>query len=616
MAELLLKNRKEYVMDNQKLENILNLSLSVEESEREKSPQLSAGFIAENRSWELIVKYNGNLSRFQSELIQIEELIAGYAIVTLPENLIEAFAELDEVEYVEKPKRLYFATLQGKLASCIQEVTVRDPFLTGKGVLVGVIDSGIDYKSPEFLDRAGGSRIQYLWDQTLAPSENTGTSPAGFSKGVEFNKEKIEEALRSNNPESVVPSFDTSGHGTAVAAIAAASGNLLDGRYQGVAPESELIVVKLGSPIPDSFPRTTELMRALTYVVKKAVDIGKPVAINLSFGNTYGSHDGTSLVERFLDNVSEIGRTVICVGSGNEGAAGGHVSGKLSAPGSQLPGDRFPGIQTGTSIGRAELNVGNYQTSVSVQLWKEYVDRFRIALISPSGSREEIDTLSTGMQTLIMEQTKVLLYIGEPSPYSVNQEIYFDLLPMQSYVNQGIWTFELFPVNTVSGNYDLYLPSSVALNTDTRFFTPIPDKTLTIPSTASKVITVGAYNAAFDAYADFSGRGYPMQSIAGERINQGSIKPDIAAPGVAINTIAPGGSSVQVSGTSFATPFVTGSAALLMEWGIVRGNDPFLYGEKVKAYLRRGARPVRGESVYPNERVGYGALCVADSIPI
>jgi len=140
-------------------------------------------------------------------------------------------------------------------------------------------------------------------------------------------------------------------------------------------------------------------------------------------------------------------------------------------------------------------------------------------------------------------------------------------------------------------------------------------KTLTIPSTASKVITVGAYDAVYEAYADFSGRGYPLQSVVGERINQGSIKPDIAAPGVAVNTIGPNNTFVQVSGTSFATPFATGSAALMMEWGIIRDNDPYLYGEKVKAYLRKGARPIRGETVYPNERVGYGALCVEDSLP-
>lgn len=426
------------------------------------------------------------------------------------------------------------------------------------------------------MDRDGRSRIQYLWDQTLNPEDvnarllqisgdiaeeyaGKAASPEGFSTGVEFDQERINAALNTIHPEALVPSFDVSGHGTAVAAIAAAGGNLLDGRYQGVAPESGLIVVKLGSPMPDSFPRTTELMRALTYVVKKAVSLGMPVAINLSFGNTYGSHDGTSLLERFLDNIAEIGRTVICVGSGNEGAAGGHVSG------------RFPAIQSGEAaeglIRRAELNVGRYQPSVSVQLWKEYTDRFRVVLVSPSGIREEIDTFRTGMYTFVMEQTQILLYVGEPSPYSVNQEIYFDFLPVGAYVDTGIWTFEITPVRTISGNYDFYLPSAAVLNEDTRFFAPVPDKTLTIPSTASKVITVGAYNVIYEVYADFSGRGYPMQSITGERTGQSSVKPDIAAPGVNIATIGPDNSFVQVSGTSFATPFVTGSAALMMEWG-------------------------------------------------
>ena len=198
---------------------------------------------------------------------------------------------------------------------------------------------GIDYQSREFIDRDGKSRILYLWDQTLDAErvdaglagttweesgefERRALPPEGFAQGVEFDNRRINAALHAANPNLVVPSFDTSGHGTAVAAIAAAGGSLLDGRYQGVAPQSSLIVVKLGSSRPDSFPRTTELMRALTYMVRKAVLLGMPLAINLSFGNTYGSHDGTSLLERFLDNVAEIGRCVICVGSGNEGAAG------------------------------------------------------------------------------------------------------------------------------------------------------------------------------------------------------------------------------------------------------------------------------------------------------
>ncbi len=602
-------------MESQKLENILNLALSAEKAEREKSMQLAVGFLPDSRKWELIVKYNGDIGRLSSSLIQVEKLIAGYAIVTLPENLIESFVELDEVEYVEKPKRLFFSQLRENQVSCIFPVSEREPYLTGAGVLIGVIDSGIDYQSPEFMNRMGETRIQALWDQTLtAESVNElvgeggefagkAAPPAGFETGVEFGKYRIDAALRSENPLKLVPSFDTSGHGTAVAAIAAAGGNLRNGQYRGVAPESELLVVKLGSSRSESFPRTTQLMRALTYLVNKAVELGRPLAVNLSFGNTYGAHDGTSLLERFLDNVAEIGRTVICVGSGNEGAAGGHVSGRFET--SQRNGEPV----------RIELNVGNYQPSVNVQLWKEYVDRFRVAIISPSGIREEIDTVRVGTQRLFAQQTEILMYIGEPSPYSVNQEVYFDFLPMGSYVNSGIWTFELTPVDTVFGNYDFYLPSETVLNADTRFFVPVPVKTLTIPSTASKVITVGAYDAVYEAYADFSGRGYPLQSVVAERVNQGSIKPDIAAPGVGIQTIGPGNTFVQVSGTSFAAPFATGGAALLMEWGIVRGNDPYLYGEKVKAYFRRGARPLRGENVYPNERVGYGALCVADSLP-
>ena len=605
-------------MENQKLEALLGLALSVEETQRQKSGQLGVGFLEETRKWELIVKYNGDIERLQSNVIGVEKLIAGYAIVTIPEELIDTFTQLDEVEYVEKPKRLYFSTLQGKGVSCIFPVTNRYPYLSGKGTLVAVIDSGIDYTSPEFMTREGSTRIRFLWDQTLVPEQvnallpqreefsawdKMAAPPAGFLTGVEFSGERINAALKSGVPELVVPSRDTSGHGTALAAIGAAGGMLLEGQYQGVASESQLLVVKMGTPAPDSFPKTTELMRALTYVVQKAVELGMPVAVNLSFGNTYGSHDGTSLVERFLNNVSEIGRTVICVGSGNEGAAAGHVSGSF-------------GMLSGLGDEREiELSVAAYQRTFSIQVWKEYVDSFRLRLRSPKGAEIVVDMNRPGGQSYVLENTEILAYVGEPSPYSVNQEIYFEFIPRFSYVDSGIWTIVMQPIQTVTGNYDLYLPSSVVLNEGTRFFTPTPVKTLTIPSTASKVITVGAYNAVFEAYADFSGRGYPMQNISAERMIPGTVKPDLAAPGVDIETIGPGGTFVRVSGTSFATPFVTGSAALLMEWGIIKENDPFLYGEKVKAYLRRGAKPIRGETEYPNARVGYGALCVENSLP-
>ena len=129
---------------------------------------------------------------------------------------------------------------------------------------------------------------------------------------------------------------------------------------------------------------------------------------------------------------------------------------------------------------------------------------------------------------------------------------------------------------------------------------------MTIPATARRIIAVGAYDSLVDSYADFSGRGSRMLPY---------LKPDLVAPGVNIVAPVPGGGYRTVTGTSFAAPFVSGSAALLMQWGIVNGNDPYLYGEKVKAYLRKGARPLPGYEEYPNEEVGWGALCIAQSLP-
>lgn len=589
-------------MDSQKLENLLNLALNASMQEREKSLDLDVGYDAETNVWELIVKYNGDLARLNNPIIGVEELIAGYAIVTIPQSLIQSLVELEEIEYVEMPKRLFFHLQQGKEASCILPVTVREPYLTGRDTLVAVIDSGIDYERMDFRRADGSSRIAYLWDQALQPDESRGFyPPEGFLTGVEFNNMQINEALAESSPEErfrMLPSIDTSGHGTSVAAIAAGNGLSSDGRYVGVAPESELIIVKLGVPQQLSFPRTTELMRALTYVVQKSVELAKPISINLSFGNTYGAHDGTSLIERFMDNVSEIGRSVICVGSGNEGAAGGHTA----------------GIVSGET--RVELAVAPYERALNVQLWKEYADIFRITLISPGGEQQIVETARTGTIRLRMEQTEVLIYIGEPSPYSINQEIYFDFLPQQTYVNSGVWTFMLQPVKIVTGNFYFYLPSSVVLNSATRFYSPTPEITFTIPSTSQKVITVGAYSSIYDAYADFSGRGILLENSLEAGVASGWVKPDIVAPGVDISISNGMGGTQFVTGTSFATPFVTGSAALMMEWGIVRGNDPYLYGEKVKAYLRRGARPLRGEAIYPNPRVGYGALCLSQSLPL
>lgn len=596
-------------MDSQKNENLLNLALNTPVIQREQSLELNVGYDTEEKTWEVIVKYHGSLEELAARRIIVEELIASYAILTVPESEMAVLAETEQIEYVEKPKRLFFSDMAGNTASCFAPGSMLSRQLTGRGVLVAVIDSGIAYWNEDFRKADGSTRIRYLWDQVL---------------GQEYDAAQINAALAAGSRQQaleIVPSIDTTGHGTAVAGIAAGNGGTRGPAYAGIAGESELLIVRLGTPRAESFPRTTELMRALTYVVKKAIELQMPVAINLSFGNTYGAHNGTSLLERFLDNVSEIGRNVICVGSGNEGASGGHVGGSVAVTGrgENISTDIVSGIDNSVTANmtRIELVIGEYETGINVQLWKEYTDRYLVTMVSPSGEAFTVDTDRPGKQTYHMDQTQILLYNGEPAPYLTSQEIYFDLLPEEGnrYIGAGVWSFLLRPVRTITGNYTFYLPSGTVRSANTRFVRTTPDVTLTIPSTASKVVTVGAYDTVFDAYADFSGRGYLYQEQVNSRTSDSFVKPDLVAPG--INILAPDreGGYTTVTGTSFAAPFVTGTAALLMQWGIVDGNDPYLYGEKVKAYLRRGAKPIRGESSYPNARVGYGALCVENSLP-
>ncbi len=343
-------------------------------------------------------------------------------------------------------------------------------------------------------------------------------------------------------------------------------------------------------------------------------------------------------------NAAEIGRTVICVGSGNEGNSAGHVAGSLLEDGNGesariggaagAPGaSRATGTAGVTGTARPaeiQLAVAEYERSLSIQLWKNYSDVYRIYLRSPGGREAPLpESAQGGKYTLQLEQTQILVYLGKPLPYAVAQEIYLELIAQgaaagtppggqqgsRQYINSGVWTIRIEPVQVVTGQYYLYLPSYTARSSRSAFYRPTPQVTLTIPSTAAKVITVGAYDSTYDSYADFSGRGYVDAARTIGVVSAGLVKPDLAAPGVGI--LAPdlyGGYS-PFTGTSFATPIVSGSAALLMEWGIVRGNDVFLYGEKVKAYLRKGAQPLRGETEYPNDRVGWGGLCVASSIP-
>lgn len=578
---------------SQKLENLLNLALDADQGERERSEELDVGYDKEENVWELIVKYSGTLEAVRQTARSVTELLNGYAVIVIEEERIGQLAQLPEVEFIEKPKKLYFQTDVGRQVSCIDIVQDMPLSLRGKGTLIGIVDSGIDYENAEFRNEDGTTRIVSLWDQSV-----NGRPPAGYLAGTEYTREQIDAALATEDKEvrrQMVKTSDVSGHGTAVAGIAAGNGRgSEERRFRGAAPEAELIIVKMGAPREGGFPRTTELMRGVDYIVRKAVELRRPVAINISFGNTYGSHDGTSLVERFLNDIADMWKNVICIGSGNEGASAGHVSGKVRRQISET----------------VELAVQQREPALSIQIWKSYVDEMGVSVISPSGRQAGPFYEFLGAQRYILGDTELLIYYGEPKPYSVKQEIYLSLLPGKQYIESGVWKIVLTPGRIVDGEYQMWLPTQTSLNMGTAFLQPNSMSTLTIPSTASLAVTVAAYDARTFSYADFSGRG-PAGMYEGENV----LKPDIAAPGVRVTAPVPGGGYQSFSGTSFAAPFVTGSAALLMEWGIVRGNDPYLYGEKVKAYLRKGAKQLAGYERWPNALLGYGALCVRDSLP-
>ena len=533
-------------MASQKIENLLNLALDATPREREKSLELDVGYDPAEKTWDLIVKYSGSLEAVRALASSVVELQNEYAVITIRESDIEALTQIPEIEYIEKPKRLFFQVANGRRVSCIDSVQ-QDTRLSlyGQGILVAIIDSGIEYENADFRNEDGTTRILALWDQSLAPGEGR-VPPKGYAVGAEYTSGQINEALgRStlDDRRQIVPSQDTSGHGTAVAGVAAGNGRNSNGQYAGAAPKSDLLVVKLGNPVKDGFPRTTELMQGIDYVVRKALELRMPVAVNISFGNTYGSHDGSSLLERFIDDISNIWKSCICIGSGNEAASAGHTSGIMR-------------------MGREEiiqLAVQSSQPAISIQIWKEYTDIVDISLMTPAGVTIGPIQEILGPQRFSVGQTEILLYYGEPSPYSTAQEIFIDMLPKETYVASGVWRLILNPRKVVSGAYELWLPSENVLNQGTGFLFPTDQTTLTIPSTAGRVVTVGAYNALTFAYADFSGRGYTRGANL--------VKPDIVAPGVDVTAAAIGGGYAQFTGTSFAVPFVTGGAALMMEWG-------------------------------------------------
>ena len=535
-------------------------------------------------------------------------LLGGYAVAVLEETQVESFLQLPGILYAELPSRIETAVEFGRAASCISNrpSAGREPDnLSGAGVFIGIVDSGIDYAHPDFRNEDGTTRIAALWDQSVEGD----APPSGYSLGTLFTEQQINLALQEevgDNRRKLVNSSDLSGHGTHVAGIAAGNGRASEGRYRGVAYESELVVVKLAQTLSGSraISDTAKLMEAVDFCIRFALEQNKPLALNLSYGTREGAHNGQSLLETYLDTVVSMAKCVICVGTGNDGTKRTHAGGRLKED----------------EVTELELAVAGREKSLELELWKNYPDDFSVELEAPSGEitefrygeGERVAAFGSGFlysawgKNVRLGSAEAEGLWSAPTMYQNLSELRISITAVGEELGIGIWKIRLIPERIIDGVYDVWILQGIEL-TETGFTEPDSNRTLTIPSTAERVISVGAYDFGNFQVAAFSGRGTARQS--------GRMKPDLVAPGVDIISCAIGGGYTALSGTSMATPFVTGGAALLLEWGIVRGNDPYLYGEKVREYLLRGARRLPGEE-YPNPLSGWGRLCVNDSFPV
>ncbi|MCR5791545.1 MAG: S8 family serine peptidase [Lachnospiraceae bacterium] len=574
----------------------------------------------------MIIKYSGDMSSLtNAEGVSATFLLGGYAIVTISPNQVEAFLAQANIDFVERPRQLFFNVENAIAASCIPRNRifrrinnrVVDERLTGAGVIVGIIDSGIDYRHPDFRRENGDTRIIGIWDQSLEADGFEGAAaPAGYNQGLFFAQERINQSLR--NPEEAIPTVDLSGHGTQVAGLAGGNGRASEGRYAGVAPDCDLLIVKLGNSRGDSFPQTAQLMEGIDFCVRTAMERQQPIAINISLGNNFGSHSGDSLVETYIDTVCGIWKNVICIGSGNEGGMGRHYGGRVGFEGQGI--GRQTNEQTLEGLyEQVEIAVSDFQTAFTFELWKYYADEMEIAIKEPGGQTSPAITTVNPIYEGMLGETRVNVLLREPTPFNSLSEVSISLVPVGDYIQPGIWTIQLRPVAVKNGEFEIWLPAGNVLRPATRFLRPVEEKTLTIPSTAKRAITVGAYDSNRNTIASFSGRGFTWG-------NQYK-KPELVAPGVDIISPTPGGNYSVASGTSVAAPIVSGSAAIYMEWGIVRGNDTDLYGEKLKALMEKNSQSVqdasllparspgsgeRGTESLPNPQWGWGALCVED----
>ncbi len=584
-------------------------------------------YIYDEDVWDFLVKYNNNLTGvtqyLQPDCITLinNQFLVAYKNHYDAQGKPLTQGDLFRVGYEQIPKCFGLMDMSGpQSVGVLQVQNFPGLSLKGKDVLVGFIDTGIDYRSSLFRNTDGTTRIQAIWDQTEeAFLQMEPDTESIFGYGREYRKEKLDEALRAEMPYTVVPSRDTNGHGTFLASIACAGYYEEDGEaFTGVAPESGILVVKLKPAkkrlrnyfkVPEDVPCYSEvdIILAVKYLLNKAFELQRPLAICLGVGTSQGDHDGNLNLELYLDSIVTLPGVCVVSSAGNELGSGGHFS-----SGSQMRSNA--GVYSVDSKNREkksemELYLNTFNPGFCLEIWGKAPSLYRVAVISPTGER--FDALSSnrdssGEITFLYEGTHVY---GESIVVEDNSGDPFTFLRFED-VTTGIWrievteTYSSFPVG-----YDAWLPIREFRQGEIRFSAPDPEVILCAPGNARGTITVAGYNHLDNSLYLNSSRGYTRK---------GRIQPDIAAPAVDVYGAFAGGNQVlftRRSGTSIASAFTAGAAALLLEWGIARANNYSFNTEVIRQILIRGASQLV-DIPYPNVSWGWGALNLYQSFEI
>ena len=470
--------------------------------------------------------------------------------------------------------------------------------LTGRDVIIGFIDTGIDYTNKLFQKSTGQTRILSIWDQT----DVKGNPPEGFSYGSEYTREEINRALQADNPLEVVPHRDENGHGTFMAGIACGSYDE-QGDFIGAAPDSEIVMVKLKEAkkyltnyfyAMGSQPlyQENDIMLAASFLKNVAIKQKKPIVIVVGLGCGNGGRAGGSPLDEVLNRIgSKIGNCVV-VAAGNEGNERLHYRGTI-------------GIATENTTHNVEFRVGDNVPGFVLELWGNAPDIFSVGFVSPFGEsvpRIPVRQGSVENVNFVCEQSSIELTYELVESGTGGQLIFMRF----KQPSPGIWTIKVYGNNILDGNFNIWGGLRQYTPEGNYFLTPNPDMTLTVPAATENVITFGGYDNVTNAFYPKSGRGFTREN---------RIKPDLTAP--AVNVYGPGisGGYTRRTGTSVACALGAGACAQILQWGIVEDNEPYMKNNYIKNYLIRGAERNR-DIRYPSEQWGYGTINVFDSFLI